>query len=374
MEGNRKKKLFCIIFFVIGLFVGGFAAFGYLKYKEGDKGDKKEEKEASTDDLEEIVIEDYNANECVKLGTYKGLTISLAPTEDDLQYEIDSLIEEHTEYEQKKGMAQEGDMVFAEFEGYIDGKKMDTTCGEDYVEIGSGLWVNGFEDAIIGMQCGQEKEFSVQIPDGYYGDEEIDGHTVDFKLTLKYICGESIVPEYNDEFVRSISNYKTTKEYDAYLKKKLLDESEDEKLEYVWSEVMEASKVEKYPKTLLAASRKEVLQGYYNLADMQGMSHDEIFQSWGCEDEKDFVKTQLPDLEKDTAKEMLVAKAIAENEKLSYTTEDYEDLLKEEYENNSDVYDSKEAYEKENKNYLEKTALMNVVKEWLGEQTNYTKK
>lgn len=374
MEGNRKKKLFCIIFFVIGLFVGGFAAFGYLKYKEGDKGDKKEEKEASTDDLEEIVIEDYNANECVKLGTYKGLTISLAPTEDDLQYEIDSLIEEHTEYEQKKGMAQEGDMVFAEFEGYIEGKKRDTTCGEDYVEIGSGLWVNGFEDAIIGMQCGQEKEFSVQIPDGYYGDEEIDGHTVDFKLTLKYICGESIVPEYNDEFVRSISNYKTTKEYDAYLKKKLLDESEDEKLEYVWSEVMEASKVEKYPKTLLAASRKEVLQGYYNLADMQGMSHDEIFQSWGCEDEKDFVKTQLPDLEKDTAKEMLVAKAIAENEKLSYTTEDYEDLLKEEYENNSDVYDSKEAYEKENKNYLEKTALMNVVKEWLGEQTNYTKK
>ncbi len=374
MEGNRKKKLFCIIFFVIGLFVGGFAAFGYLKYKEGDKGDKKEEKEASTDDLEEIVIEDYNANECVKLGKYKGLTISLAPTEDDLQYEIDSLIEEHTEYEQKKGMAQEGDMVFAEFEGYIEGKKRDTTCGEDYVEIGSGLWVNGFEDAIIGMQCGQEKEFSVQIPDGYYGDEEIDGHTVDFKLTLKYICGESIVPEYNDEFVRSISNYKTTKEYDAYLKKKLLDESEDEKLEYVWSEVMEASKVEKYPKTLLAASRKEVLQGYYNLADMQGMSHDEIFQSWGCEDEKDFVKTQLPDLEKDTAKEMLVAKAIAENEKLSYTTEDYEDLLKEEYENNSDVYDSKEAYEKENKNYLEKTALMNVVKEWLGEQTNYTKK
>lgn len=374
MEGNKKRILFCILFFIIGLSVGVFAGFSYLKYKEGNKGDKKEEKEASKDGLEEIEIEDYNAGECVKLGKYKGLTISLAPTEEDLQYEIDSLIEEHTEYEQKKGMAQEGDMVFAEFEGYIDGKKMDTTCGEDYVEIGSGLWVGGFEDAIIGMQCGQEKEFSVQVPDGYYGDEEIDGHTVDFKLTLNYICGESIVPEYNDEFVQSISNYKTTKEYDAYLKKRLLDESEDEKLEYVWSEVMEASKVEKYPKTLLAASRKEVLQGYYDMADMYGVSHDEIFQSWGSEDEKDFVKTQLPDLAKDTAKEILVAKAIAENEKLSYTTEDYEDLLKEEYENNADVYDSKEAYEKENKNYLEKTALMNVVKEWLGEQTNYTKK
>lgn len=374
MEGNKKKILACIIFFAVGLLIGGFAAFGYLKGKEGDKGDKKEEKETSKDGLEEIEIEDFNANECVKLGKYKGLTISLAPTEEDLQSEIDSLLEEHTEYEQVKGMAQEGDMVFAEFEGYIDGKKMDTISGGDYVEIGSGLWPAGFEDAIIGMQCGQDKEFSVQVPDGYYGDAEIDGKTVDFKLVLKYICGESIIPEYNDEFVRSISNYKTTKEYDAYLKKRLLKESEEEKLEYVWSEVMEASKVEKYPKTLLAASRKEVLQGYYNLADMQGLSHDEIFQSWGCEDEKDFKKTQLPDLAKDTAKEMLVAKAVAENEKISYTTEDYEDLLKEEYENNSDVYDSKEDYERENKNFLEKTALMNVVKEWLGEQTNFTNK
>lgn len=374
MEGNKKKILACIIFFAVGLLIGGFAAFGYLKSKEGDKGDKKEEKETSKDGLEEIEIEDFNANECVKLGKYKGLTISLAPTEEDLQSEIDSLLEEHTEYEQVKGMAQEGDMVFAEFEGYIDGKKMDTISGGDYVEIGSGLWLAGFEDAIIGMQCGQDKEFSVQVPDGYYGDAEIDGKTVDFKLVLKYICGESIIPEYNDEFVRSISNYKTTKEYDAYLKKRLLKESEEEKLEYVWSEVMEASKVEKYPKTLLAASRKEVLQGYYNLADMQGLSHDEIFQSWGCEDEKDFKKTQLPDLAKDTAKEMLVAKAVAENEKISYTTEDYEDLLKEEYENNSDVYDSKEDYERENKNFLEKTALMNVVKEWLGEQTNFTNK
>lgn len=374
MEGNKKKILACIIFFAVGLLIGGFAAFGYLKGKEGDKGDKKEEKETSKDGLEEIEIEDFNANECVKLGKYKGLTISLAPTEEDLQSEIDSLLEEHTEYEQVKGMAQEGDMVFAEFEGYIDGKKMDTISGGDYVEIGSGLWLAGFEDAIIGMQCGQDKEFSVQVPDGYYGDAEIDGKTVDFKLVLKYICGESIIPEYNDEFVRSISNYKTTKEYDAYLKKRLLKESEEEKLEYVWSEVMEASKVEKYPKTLLAASRKEVLQGYYNLADMQGLSHDEIFQSWGCEDEKDFKKTQLPDLAKDTAKEMLVAKAVAENEKISYTTEDYEDLLKEEYENNSDVYDSKEDYERENKNFLEKTALMNVVKEWLGEQTNFTNK
>lgn len=371
MEDNKKKILFCAVFFVVGLSIGIFAAFLFIKYKDGGK---KTEKEPLADEQEEIVIEDYNASECVKLGKYKGLKISLVPSEDDIEVEIDSLIDEHTEYEQKKGIAMEGDLVYAEFEGFINGKKMDATCGKDYVEIGSGDWLAGFEDAIIGMQCGQTKEFSVEVPDGVYGDEEIDGHTLDFKLTLKYICGESIIPEYDNEFVQSISNYKTTKEYEEYLKKKLLKESEEEKLEYVWSEVMETSKVNQYPKTLLAASRKEVLQGYYDMAEIYGISHDEIFQSWGCENEKDFVKTQLPDLAKETAKEILVAKAIAEQEKIAYTAEDYETLLKEEYENNADLYDSREDYEKKNKNYLEKTALINVVKEWLGEQTKYIRK
>lgn len=370
MANKKRTILIVMVALIVGILVG--VAAGVFLIPRMNQKDKKTDKKENRKE-EEIVVEDYNANECVALGKYKGLKISLAPTQEDIQIEIDSLIEEHTNYEQKKGIAQEGDMVYADFEGYVDGKKMDSTCGGDYIEIGSGEWLEGFEDAIIGLQCGQSREFSVDVPEGTYGDEEIDGHTLDFKLTLQYICGESIVPEYNDEFVQSISSYKSTKEYSAYLKKKLEKENEEDKLVFCWDEVLGSSKVKKYPKTLLQAARQEVLQGYYDMADLYGMSHDEVFQSFGCEDEEDFKDTQLTDLAKDTAKEAIVAKAIVEKEKLAYTTEDYEKLLKEEYENNSDSYESKEELEKEKKYYLERTALLNVVKEWIGKNTTFTK-
>lgn len=371
MSGKRKSILIGVIALIVGILIGVCVVVFGLRMLSSDRS--AEEKSTKEDTAEEIKIENYDVNECIKLGEYKGLEISLAATEEDIQWEIDSLIEEHTTYEQLRGIAQEGNMVYADFEGYIAGKKIDTTCGSDYITIGSDEWLEGFEDAIIGLQCGQTAEVSIDVPDGTYGDKEVDGKTVDFKITLQYICGESIVPEYDNEFVQSISKYKTTKEHKAALKETIEKEYEEEKLEYAWYEAYENSKVEKYPKTLIQAAKREVLQGYYNMADIYGMSRDEIFQSFGCADEQDFKDTQLTELARDTVKEGLVAEAIAEKEKLSYTTEDYQDLLNEEYENNSSSYDSKEEYEEENKIYLERTALMNVVKEWLGENTKFTK-
>jgi len=103
------------------------------------------------------------------------------------------------------------------------------------------------------------------------------------------------------------------------------------------------------------------------------VSRDEFFQSFGCENEEDFKETQLEDLAKDTVKEILVAEAIAQKENIKYTKEDYDDILKDEYENNSDSYKSREDYEKQNKNYLEHTALLVVVKDWIGERTDFQK-
>ena len=76
--------------------------------------------------------------------------------------------------------------------------------------------------------------------------------------------------------------------------------SEEEKKEFVWTEVLEDSKIKEYPDSLMESAREEVLQGYYDMADLYNVSHDEIFQSFGCEDEQDFKETQLEDLAKDT--------------------------------------------------------------------------
>lgn len=361
MTKDRKKMLaLFVLVLVAGVVIGIFATNGYQAVEKQQEKKKQEKADA-----------DYVAEECVKLGKYKGLEVSLIPTEEDIQIEVDSLLEEHTEYEQKKGIAEEYDMVYAEFDGYVDGKKQESTCGKELISIGSGEWLPGFEEAFIGVKTGTKIEFSVKVPEGQYGDDALDGKTVTFKAKLLYICGDSIIPEYNDEFVEAISKYKTVEEYNEYLAEKIEKDYEEDKLELAWSEVYDNSKVTHYPEPLLKSAQTEVLNGYYDMADIYGVSHDEIFQQFGCDDEEDFKETQLEELAQDTAKDTLVAEAIANKEGISYTEQEYNDVVKDEYEYNSDTYDSKKEYEKDNREYLERTVLMNAVKKWLGENTTF---
>lgn len=315
---------------------------------------------------------DYKAEDCVKLGDYKGLTISLAVTEDDIKTEIESLQEEYTTYEQNQGTAQDGDKVYADFEGSVKGRRLDDTCGSDFIEIGSNQWLQGFESAFIGMKTGETKEVAIDVPEGTYGSDEIDGHTVDFKLTLRYICGDAIVPEYNDELVQSASKYKTVEEYNAYLKDKLLKENKTDKADFAWSEILEKCKVTKYPDSLMKAAEKEVLEGYYSMAELYGCSKDEIFQSVGCANEQEFRDTQLKDLAKDTIKDTLVAEAIAAKENLEYTDEEYQAVVKDEYEYNKDAYASQKEYEKANHDYLVRLTEQSIVKKWLEKNVKFT--
>ena len=86
--------------------------------------------------------------------------------------------------------------------------------------------------------------------------------------------------------MQSISDFKTAKEYEADIRTELAKENENNKQDFAWTEVLENAKVKKYPEELLEDAKQEVLQGYYDMADMYGMSHDEIFQSWGSENEE----------------------------------------------------------------------------------------
>ncbi len=348
---------------VIGFAIGTAFGYGMDRARTRIAKEKQVEKEKSG--------KYYKVAKEVELGKYKGLKISLVPTEEDLQNEIDSVIQEYTNYEQKKGTAHDGDMVYGEFEGSIGGVKMDELCGSDYIDIGSNEWLEDFESAFIGMKTGKTKKVSFKVPEGAYGNERIDGKTVKFKLKLKYICGDAIEPDYNNEFIQSISDYQTVDEYNAHLREELVKSAEEEKAEYAWSEVMEGSDIKNYPEDMVAAAKEEVLQGYYDMADVQGCTRDEMFQSFGFADEGDFVDNQLEELALDTVKEDMVAQAVANKEGISYTEKEYRSLLEEEYENNKSSYDSEEEYEKSNKNYLERTSLIEKVKSWIDKETTY---
>lgn len=355
--------------FVVGALIGVLIMSIVLggRGKES-KSDEKKNSEIQT------VSGNYDVQDCVELGPYDGIKVSIAVTQEDIEAEVESLLDENTTYEQKKGKVQDGDMIYAEFDGYVDGKKVESTCGSDYIEIGSEDWLEGFSEAFVGAETGKEISFDIDVPKGTYGDDEIDGNKVTFKATVKYICGDEIVPEYNDEFVKSISDseFKTVDEYNAYLKEELASEYEAEKAEYSWSDVVESSKVKAYPENMLEDAKKQVLQEYYDMADLYGYSHDEIFQTFGRENEQDFVDKDLDELAQDTVKEQLVVRAIASKEKINYTEQEYADIVEEEYVYNSDAYDSKEEYEKADRAYLEETALQTAVKNWIADRAEFT--
>lgn len=316
---------------------------------------------------ETLPEETYDPLQCVDLGKYTGVEVSLEVTEEDLQAAIESKLEEHAFYEQLSGTVEDGDLVYGDFAGYVDGQEIDVTTGSDYIEIGSGEWV--FENGLPGVETGQAVAFTVAVPAGYYGDDRVDGKDVEFRVTVQYICGDQILPDYNDDFVKSVSKkYKSTEEYNEHLRNQEKQENEEQKAEFVWSEVMEACKVKKYPQSLMKSSEQEVLQGYYDMAVVSGCSREEVFPMFGYESEQDFIDTELEELAKDTAKEYLIAQAIAVMEGIEYTTEEYEAYVTEQYSYQDGQYDTMEDFVKEKKDYLENQILLVKVKNWIEER------
>ena len=206
-------------FFVIGLLAGiviGAAATtipGILQ--EQKKAEHLEETE------KKIEKAGYDASKIVKLGGYKGIEVSLTPTEEDLQAEIEAFLEEHTNYEQLEGTAEEGDKVYAEIVAIVAGEEIESAGVKDYIDLGGGMYLSKIENTLIGMKTGKTKEIDIKVPKGCYGDDSIDGKTARFLLKLDFICGDTILPDYNDEFVQAVTSYHTVDEYNAYLKERL---------------------------------------------------------------------------------------------------------------------------------------------------------
>ncbi len=177
-------------------------------------------------------------------------------------------------------------------------------------------------------------------------------------------------PEYTDELVKENTDYNTVEEYNKYLKEKLAKENEQQKVEFVWTDYLELCEVKKYPKAIMSASEDEVLQGYYDAAALYGYSKEEIFTTFGYESEQAFIDSDLTDLAQDTAKEYLVAEAIADKEGIEYTSDEYKKMLDEKFEGRSDTdtYKTEEEYEKDFKVYVENQTLLEKVKNFVADK------
>lgn len=346
-----------IFVLLVGVIVGYAVSLRGKSDKTDDKGKNKEET-VEEDDLGEP----YNGNpdDYVTLGEYKGIQVIVTPTDEDVQGAIEEKIDEKTEEEHLEGTVKSGDTIYCAFEATIDGKKYEDGTGEDYVEIGSGDWIPGFEEGITGMKTGEKKTLDLKFPDAY-DDAEVAGKAVTFEVEVKYICGEEVVPEYNDAFVQSISDCKTTAEYEKQLKETLRQENEDSKADLAWEQVVANATVNKYPKDMVELSAKIIRQGYQDMADMSNVTIEEIMQQW------DTTEEDFTEMAKEEVQEFLIALAIAQKENIALSDDEYQSVLEEDYSYYEEGYDSIEEFEKEMGDYVRYEGLVSKVTEWIGD-------
>ena len=268
----------------------------------------------------------------VKLGKYKGVTLEKADiTVPDA--EVDAEINKERENNARNIVVtdravKDGDITTLDFEGYVDGVAFEGGKGENYpLTIGSGAFIPGFEEQLIGAEIGKEVEVNVTFPEDYQA-EDLKGKAAVFKCTVKEIK-EKQLPELDDEFASEVSEFETLAEYKADVKGKLEErkakEAKDAKEAAVIEEIVKDSEME-IPEAMLATQQRQMVDEFAQRIQMQGLSIDQYFQFTGSSYEQ-MIEQVKPQAEK-RIQSRLVLEAVAKAENITATDEDYEDELK----------------------------------------------
>ncbi|ADG05405.1 trigger factor [Kyrpidia tusciae DSM 2912] len=265
----------------------------------------------------------------VELGTYKGVTVEdkeFPVTEEDVDKELENLRRQHAQIEVvgEGGRVQNEDLVMIDFEGFVDGEPLEGGQGEDYqLEIGSGTFVRGFEEQLIGMTQGEDREIRVTFPDDYHV-EGLRGKEALFKVHLHDIKRKRL-PELDDEFAKDISEFETLEELRADLKNKLEQRAEQDHRTYLENQVVDKVVEEAVVEVPGVMIEHELEHLYHDFADRlqrQGIPTEMYFEVTGSSEEK--VKEQMrPDAEK-RVRTSLVLEAVQKQEGIEPTEEEVE--------------------------------------------------
>lgn len=268
----------------------------------------------------------------VKLGKYKGVKvdkIEVEVTDEEVDAELAKERERNARnIEVTDRAVKDGDMTVLDFEGFVDGVAFEGGKGENYpLTIGSGAFIPGFEEQLVGAEIGKEVEVNVTFPEDYQA-EELKGKAAVFKCTVKEIK-EKELPELDDEFAAEVSEFETLAEYKADVKAKLTEKKEKEAKDAKEAAVMEAiindSDME-IPEAMLETQQKQMVDEFAERIQMQGLSIDQYFQFTGTNRDK-MIEQVKPQAEK-RIKTRLVLEAIVKAENIEASDEDFEEEIK----------------------------------------------
>lgn len=269
----------------------------------------------------------------VKLGDYKGAEIPVL----DVEVE-DEAVDKRLEDMQNQNArlvtdddaeAKEGDTVVIDYEGSIDGEPFDGGKDEGYsLELGSGTFIPGFEDQLVGVKAGEDKDVNVTFPEDYHA-EDLKGKDAVFKVHVVEVQRKEL-PTLDDEFAKDVSEFDTLDELKEDLRKQIAEEQKNAKLNVARTKALEhavdTSEID-VPEMMID---EEVDRDYDNMRrqmQSQGLSMEDYFKFTGQSREV-FRKSMAPDAEKNI-KADLVLEAIGKAENVEPTDEELDDEIKE---------------------------------------------
>ena len=234
----------------------------------------------------------------VELGEYKGLEVTKKTYEvsdEDIEKHLQSMQEKNARVEVKKeGTVENGNIAVIDFKGFVDDIAFEGGEGTDYpLEIGSGSFIDNFEEQLVGVAVGEEKDINVTFPESY-GKEELNGKPALFKVTVKEIKVKEL-PELNDEFAKDVSEFDTVAELKEDVKKKMLESnSEKEKAELeeaVITAAIEKTKID-LPQIMVENEIDAMIKDLENRLKYQGLTLEQYMEYTGNTTEKmrDYMK------------------------------------------------------------------------------------
>ena len=307
--------------------------------------DTKTEETAKTDDAEETesdntedtsedtpttaeLMAGIDVEKCVTLGDYKGVTVEKtiqSVTDEDVQTEIDNALANYpVEVDQA---AKEGDTVNIDYVGKIDGEEFDggSDQGAD-LKLGSGKFIDGFEDGLIGARKGETRTLNLTFPEDY--TQDLAGKAVEFTVTVNAV--KEPLSEPTDQWVAdNIEGYDNIADYKAGIRSEQEESNEqtaENQVRYAaWTQVIDNCTINEYPETLVEVGKKLYEQQVETYAKYAGMELDAYIESSGLTQEE--YQSNMEEYGKNVAAQALVCQAICDKEGFAIGDDDYQKAL-----------------------------------------------
>ena len=269
----------------------------------------------------------------VELGKYKGIEIKkieYTTSDKDIEHELGHMAERNARLVTVEDRTVEkGDMTTIDFDGSIDGVQFDGGKAENYeLEIGSGTFIPGFEDQIIGMKLEEEKDIKVKFPEDYFS-KDLAGKDATFKVKLHEIKKKEL-PKMDDEFAKDVSEFDTVEELKNSIKEKLDTENENrakyETEEEAIKTVCDNTKID-IPNGMIEMEIDNMMKDMETRLSYQGLNLHQYFQMMGKKEED--VRKDFKEQAEKSVKSRLVLEAIVKAEKIEATADEITDKIKE---------------------------------------------